>query len=333
MTQSKISFCQNGCQLFRELISGGLLAGGLFWITATIILFASELVSGGSATLNIDSGLISNLIHVAAGALGNVVGELPGYRMVLALAGTMMVIQSRTLSKLDPWKTPLIVSGVAGMLAQLYIGLGSGAMWVPGIFFTLIVLGLLLTAGWLWSIKRDTKPPVFIDNQGRYFIKPRQDATMANALGESKSADDQYDRVLAGMTSGKAAGNTVSANTAAVKLAVDERSTPAAWVPKRAQAAADSSETPELPPLPESNVSMFPGVRQRVQNTESLLSVDDAGIQDIELSVDMTQEIEAPIMPEISVSSDTALEDEDDYIPELEKTMVIERPAFLNDLK
>lgn len=332
MTQAQSSFCQNGCQLFRELVSGGLLAGGLFWITATIILFASELVSGGSATLNIDSGLISNLVHVAAGALGNVVGELPGYRMVLALAGTMMVIQSRTLSKLDPWKTPLIISGVAGALSQLYIGLGSGALWVSGIFLALIILGLLLTAGWLWSIKRSTKPPVFIDNQGRYFIKPRQDAVMTNAAGESESTDDHYDRVLAGMTPDKASG-TAPATTTAEKLSVDERSKPAAWVPKKAQTTADSSESLELPPLPESNVSMFPGVRQRTQNLESLLSVDDAGIQEIELSVDMTQEIEAPIMPKILTSSDDTLEDDDEYIPELEKTMVLERPAFLNDMK
>lgn len=324
MTQSSSqpSFCQNGCQLFRELVSGGLLAGGIVWIAATLALFASELIGGGSSssTVGIEPGIFANLIHTISVALGTLVGELPGYHMVMALAGALMIVQSRTLGRLDPWKMPLFASGGIGMLLQLYVGLGGGAMWVSGIFLALIVVGLLLSGVWIRAIKKETKPPVFIDNQGQYFIqqKPRADIKTSNRT----PANDQYDQVLSGMVSGQ---KRVPTDTS-------ERI--------QAENPSPTISSVDLPPLPESNfpsnVSLFPGVRKQSRSQKEPLSATKAEVEDVGLGVDMTQEMEAPDpatfveRTEVEVDSVTL---EDDSIHELEKTMAIERPIFLDDMK
>ncbi len=313
--------CHNHCQLGRELISGGLLAGGVFWIIASLAFFAAEMIGVSAVGIPVTSPFLGFLASFTA-LLKNVVGDLPGYRMILALAGATMLIQSRALSSMMPHPLTLILSGLVGLAVQIYNGLG-GVLIGSVLFSALIVAGMVLSIVWIRGEKKD-RNPVFVDSDGRHFIRQKAPSKPPEAMGLFSSARP---------------ASTVDDSDHEQGEGESVVTSPAVEVSSLRGVGGDLEKLDsELPPMPDSkadNVAEFPlskqaGVRlAHIGQGES----EHHAAEVPEPVIDRTQEIEQPVFADVD-EVDTVLTEEisiDSEVPELEKTVVIERPDFLDE--
>ncbi len=321
--------CHNHCQLGRDLVSGGLLAGGVFWILATVVMFAAE-VTGVSSGETVVTSTFLEVLGILSAMLKSVVGVVPGYRMVLALIGVTMVLQSRFLSAVEAQPVALFGSGLVGLGLQIYNASG-GAIWVSGLFAALIVAGLILSAIWISGERKD-RVPVYVDANGQHFARvnrPEISSTEKAEMGEQSPGEGRVG-LFSGAEDKKHSDELSDRRVSAMDI-IDQADTAPLASPDPVRVEEEHIELPPMPPVDGAvhggshrNVTPFPARKTADR------AVQPSGGSEAP-STGTTQEIEKPPITDIEPFEDESPEIVEEVEHELEKTMVIERPAFLDE--
>ncbi|HGG60271.1 MAG TPA: hypothetical protein ENK26_10225 [Gammaproteobacteria bacterium] len=322
--------CHNYCQLGRDLVSGGLLAGGIFWVLATVVLIAAEVTGVNTGETPVASPFLQ-VLGILSAMLESVVGAMPGYRVALTLIGFAMILQSRLLSAYQPRPVGLFVTGLAGVGLQAYNAYG-GVVLVSGLFALLILAGLILSVIWIRGESRD-QVPVYVDANGQRFARvttPEMASPGGSDASEQRASNSGPIGLFSAARENSRSERDTKSDAGPVIDIIDRVGEEPLTPPEPVHIEEEHIELPPLPSIEEAreqalghNVTPFPA-------RKAAKSVADP--EPPRHPMETTQEIE---QPPVIQGDPFAEEDSDEQAEkvehELEKTVVIERPAFLDE--
>lgn len=369
--QEPLDSSRNRNRLLRELVSGGLLAGGLFWIMLSALLLVST--QSGAA-----SALLSRMAQTMGRALSG--AEIhTGYLLLLLISGAMMLWQSRALIKGRPWVPALFASGIAGLGLQLFSA-ASGAIWTSGAFAILIGAGLVLAYLWVTAAPAqvdrtvnesrasahtayphlDEKPVQQVDPILQHEPAVRRElGTLASVTSLNTHKHDDSVAIVVDGPETQLSGIVVADEPAAVWNLEDELASINESRPEQRNAANQFEEDLSLsvladdePTIIESSEGLMPPSVVSEQQEKSVEDTQEIAAdvpqvlealdekpellepfnldQAFELpDLESTREMDVPDANSIPFTNASDDGDDDLLLPELDKTMVMDRPVFL----